>query len=117
MPILHDEDNGTPYISRAQTYIDHQEGLKDLYIRKLREVEKDVKRIFPELKVCSKLLEGRPSSTIVEEAERDDAELIVIGSRGIGGITGWILGSTSQKVVDSCTKPVLVVKTVDRSNV
>jgi nucleotide-binding universal stress UspA family protein len=112
MPIIQSEEFGTPSISTAQIYIDHQEGLKALYIRKLQEAENDVKKIFPGLKVCSKLLEGRPSRTIVEEAERDDAELIVIGSRGIGGITGWILGSTSQKVVNSCTKPVLVVKTV-----
>ncbi|MHA2163880.1 MAG: universal stress protein [Candidatus Thorarchaeota archaeon] len=32
------------------------------------------------------------------------------GSIGLGGITGWILGSTSRKVVDQCTKPVFVVK-------
>ncbi len=50
------------------------------------------------------------SSTIVNAAEEYDADLIVIGSRGIGGITGWILGSTSRNVVESCTKPILVVK-------
>jgi nucleotide-binding universal stress UspA family protein len=33
-----------------------------------------------------------------------------MGSRGVGGITGWILGSTSRRVVDSCTKPILIVK-------
>ena len=47
---------------------------------------------------------------IVEQAEKDDVDIIVMGSRGIGGYTGWILGSTSRRVVDSCTKPILIVK-------
>jgi len=55
-------------------------------------------------------MEGRPSATIVDEAEKNEMDLIVIGSRGLGGITGWILGSTSRRIVESCTKPVLVVK-------
>jgi nucleotide-binding universal stress UspA family protein len=62
------------------------------------------------MKIEIKLLEGKPSSTIVNTAEEFDVDLIVIGSRGIGGITGWILGSTSRNVVESCTKPILVVK-------
>ncbi len=65
---------------------------------------------FPDLAVEAILLEGRPSSTIVEQAEKNQADLIVMGSRGIGGISGWILGSTSRRVVESCTKPVLIIK-------
>ena len=37
--------------------------------------------------------------------------LIPMGSRGIGGITGFILGSTSRGVVDYYKKPVLIIKT------
>ena len=49
-------------------------------------------------------------ATITEYAENNGVDLIVMGSRGIGGYTGWILGSTSRKVVDSCTKPILIAK-------
>jgi nucleotide-binding universal stress UspA family protein len=56
------------------------------------------------------LREGRPSATIVDVAEKDGYDLIVMGSRGIRGITSWILGSTSRGVVDSCKKPVLIIK-------
>jgi nucleotide-binding universal stress UspA family protein len=62
------------------------------------------------LKVVKMLEEGRPSATITDIAEKDDFDLIIIGSRGIGGITGWILGGTSRNVVQSCTKPILIVK-------
>ena len=38
-----------------------------------------------------------------------DVDLIVMGSRGMGGIVGF-LGSTSQHVVEACTKPLIIVK-------
>ena len=105
-------DGGIGATPIAATYMtDYQDRMREIYAKSLREVEDDIKEAYPDLKVSSRLLEGRPSSTIVEEAEKDGADLIVIGSRGIGGITGWVLGSTSRRVVESCTKPVLVVKT------
>ena len=84
--------------------------MKGIYNLSLEDAKKDINENFPDLKVTTKLLEGRPSATIVSEADIEEADLIVIGSRGIGGITGWILGSTSRNVVESCTKPILVVK-------
>jgi nucleotide-binding universal stress UspA family protein len=84
--------------------------MKEIYAGSLREAEEDIEEAFPSLVVTTKLTEGRPSAIIVEEAEEEHIDLIVIGSRGIGGITGWILGSTSRRVVESCTKPILVVK-------
>ena len=110
MPVFPDGGLGAAPIA-ATHMTDYQDRMREIYAKSLREVEDDVKEAFPDLKVSSRLLEGRPSSTIVEEAEKDGADLIVIGSRGLGGITGWILGSTSRRVVESCTKPVLVVKT------
>jgi len=84
--------------------------MKNIYAKSLKEAEEDIKEAFPDIKVITQLLEGRPSNIIVEEAEKENVDLIVIGSRGLGGITGWILGSTSRHVVESCIKPILVVK-------
>jgi len=109
LPVFPDEGFETPPLIEAQE--DYQEKIRNIYMKSLEEAENGVKEAFPELNVSSKLLEGRPSSTIVDEAENNNVDLIVIGSRGLGGITGWILGSTSRRVVDSCTKPVLVIKT------
>ena len=108
MPVFPD---GGPAPIAAPHMTDYQDRMRETYAKSLKEAENDVMEVYPNLRVSSKLLEGRPSSTIVEEAERDGADLIVIGSRGLGGITGWILGSTSRRVVESCTRPVLVVKT------
>lgn len=110
MPVFPDEGFGAAPITAAQDMSDYQEKMRTIYDKSLDEAEEDIKDAFPDLKVTTRLLEGKPSNTIVEEAEKENVDLIVIGSRGLGGITGWILGSTSRRVVESCTKPILVVK-------
>jgi len=53
---------------------------------------------------------GHVPSVIVEEADNEDADLIIMGSRGLSGIKSWVLGSISKAVVEQCTKPILLVK-------
>ena len=62
------------------------------------------------LKITSKLGDGRPSDVIVAESESENFDLIVMGSRGLGGIKEFILGSVSNQVVHESKKPVLIVK-------
>lgn len=47
---------------------------------------------------------------IVEYAEKQDVDLIVIGTRGMSGIKRMLLGSTASGVVTYAQCPVLVVK-------
>jgi nucleotide-binding universal stress UspA family protein len=110
VPVLSDEGLGVGPGMTVQETMDYQVKVKEIYEKSLKEAVEYVSKTYPELKVETKLLEGRPSSSIVEEAENDSVDLIVIGSRGLGGIPGWILGSTSRRVVESCTVPILVVK-------
>ena len=53
---------------------------------------------------------GSPSVTITDFADEIKADLIVIGSRGLGLVKGVLLGSVSQYVVEHAPCPVLVVK-------
>ena len=110
MPVFPDEGFGAAPITAAQNMGEYQDKMKEIYNKSLMNAKKDINDHFPDIKVETKLLEGKPSSTIVSAAEEYDTDLIVIGSRGIGGITGWILGSTSKNIVESCKKPILVVK-------
>jgi nucleotide-binding universal stress UspA family protein len=57
--------------------------------------------------------EGYPATVIEEEAERQNADLIVIGTRGLSGLKHLLLGSIAERVVQRAHCPVLTVKTPD----
>ena len=61
------------------------------------------------VKISSVIKEGSPAKTILEVAEKEDIDLIVIGSSGKSGFDRFILGSVSDKVVNAAKCPVLVV--------
>ncbi|WP_337844630.1 universal stress protein [Thermus sp.] len=56
------------------------------------------------------LLEGEPAGAILEAAHAEKADLIVMGTRGLGALGGLFLGSQSQKVVAHAPCPVLLVR-------
>jgi nucleotide-binding universal stress UspA family protein len=56
------------------------------------------------------LVEGRVSPEIVGLAEEIGAGLIVLGSRGLGGIRRALMGSVSDSVVRHAHCPVMVVR-------
>jgi nucleotide-binding universal stress UspA family protein len=80
------------------------------YQEVLTDAEYRVRSEHPEIRILKFVKEGQPSDIIVEVAESDNTDLIVIGSSGIGGVKCSILGSTCRRVAKSCTKPVLIVK-------
>ncbi len=53
---------------------------------------------------------GVPGTSIAELARQHECDLIVLGSRGLGGHTAAVLGSVVQDVLEHATVPVLVVK-------
>ena len=53
---------------------------------------------------------GDPVLELPAYAERMAADLIVIGSRGLGGVTSALLGSVSKGVLKHAGRPVLIVR-------
>ena len=54
--------------------------------------------------------EGDPGDRIVEAAEAEDADLVLVGSHGRGAVGRLLLGSVSEHVVRNAPCPVLVVR-------
>ena len=88
----------------------HLEALLDSRKKFLLEAVKKVRNFKSGLVVSEKLVEGRPSDKIVETAKDEECDIIVIGSRGLGGIKELFLGSVSDRVADHAPCPVLIVK-------
>lgn len=98
------------YMGSAPMYIDeYNKAARESHQRVLTKSSTKIKNDHPDIKVKTRLEEGRPADIIVEIAKDEDVDLIVMGSRGMGGIIGF-LGSTSRHVVEACTKPILIVK-------
>jgi nucleotide-binding universal stress UspA family protein len=60
--------------------------------------------------IHTEILEGPAADAILRVAETRESDLIVMGSRGLGQITGLLLGSQSQKVANNAACPVLIVR-------
>lgn len=58
----------------------------------------------------TRLLVGSAARQIVAYADEIAADLIVVGSRGLGSIEGALLGSVSRKVLRDAKRPVLIVR-------
>jgi nucleotide-binding universal stress UspA family protein len=82
---------------------------------RLEEAEKILKEAVDALgsvasEVHTEMIEGDPAEVILEVARIRNSDVIVMGSRGLGGLAGLLLGSTSQKVVSHAPCPVLIVR-------
>jgi nucleotide-binding universal stress UspA family protein len=62
------------------------------------------------VKVKEVLLEGHPSSEIIDFAENNDIDLIVMGTLGKTGLDRFLMGSVAEKVVRNSKVPVMVVR-------
>lgn len=86
----------------------------------LEEVDIDAQKIFREIgKVLDDsgvkyILKSERSTdipnSIMENAEKENCEMIVIGNRGVGWVKGFLLGSVAETVASKSKNSVLIVK-------
>lgn len=63
---------------------------------------------YPDVEIRRVLVRDRPRHALLDVGAQ--AQLVVVGSRGRGGFSGMLLGSTSQALVQHAECPVLVVR-------
>jgi nucleotide-binding universal stress UspA family protein len=101
--VTYDETHGTARLVREWKSL--EEGEQRLLAERLAGWQEK----YPAVLVRRELERDRPRHALLDWSAT--AQLIVVGSRGRGGIRGMLLGSTSQSLVQHAQCPVLVVRT------
>ena len=76
-----------------------------------REAAQGLRLRHPGVEVRTEQVSGRPAEALAEAA--DSAELLVLGSRGLGGLGGLMVGSVGLSVIAHADRPVVLVRALE----
>ncbi|WP_405860064.1 universal stress protein [Streptomyces sp. NBC_00090] len=79
--------------------------------RLMRDETDQARKDHPDLEVITERARGRAAEELTAAA--NEADLTVLGSRGLGGVRGFIIGSVSLAVVGAARQPVVLVRAKD----
>lgn len=96
------------YSALVQTY---PEIKKELY-RQAEDLVKKVTDYFSDLdvQVCSQIIEGPVTQTILDYAEENEMDAILLGCRSLSNYSSLSLGSVSLGIANQSQIPVIIVK-------
>ncbi len=92
------------------------ERMHQAYIQKMVEATKQGAERFlakskaKRVKVKPALLVGHAAEEIVDYADKENADLIIIATHGRSGISRWVLGSVATKVLSAAKRPVALIR-------
>ncbi|MBD9727498.1 universal stress protein [Streptomyces caniscabiei] len=78
-----------------------------------REAAEGLRLRHPGVDVTTEQIPGRPTDALAEAAK--DAELLVLGSRGLSGIGGFLVGSVGAAVIARTETPVVLVRSGEQA--
>lgn len=94
-------ESGYAYLDELEKYLESQS--KEIALNTRQRLEDK------HINVQSLIIKGDPGLSIVNTAEEQGCDLIVMGSRQMGVVKRFILGSVSNYVVNHSTCPVLIL--------
>ncbi|MFB7369564.1 universal stress protein [Streptomyces sp. NPDC056222] len=77
----------------------------------LRKAESTIAERHPGLTLTAEVLHDTPVAALLSAEE--EAEMLVIGSRGYGAVAGFLLGSYGQQIIADARRPVVSVRSRD----
>ncbi|GAA2602998.1 universal stress protein [Streptomyces axinellae] len=83
-------------------------GMRTLADKTAQDAAARARKAQPEIEVSYSVVPGAPVSVLTEESR--DACLVVVGTRGLGGFTGLLVGSVAVHLAAHATCPVLVTR-------
>lgn len=82
--------------------------LEEEAMAKINDARELVRRFDENIEVSYYIAESTPIDLLLQLSE--EADIVVMGSRGLGGLSGLVLGSVSSAVVSHASSPVVVVR-------
>jgi nucleotide-binding universal stress UspA family protein len=89
--------------------VEHEEAIAELGKKVMAEAKQRVEASG--VKAEFAMIAKKPSTALIETADKHEARMIVVGSYGDPPLKGIILGSTPNKLLHIADRPVLVVPT------
>jgi nucleotide-binding universal stress UspA family protein len=93
-----------PNVDIVADLTDLREGAVELVDTMVREVAGGA----GDVQVRPVAVEDKPVNALLDAAEKNEAQMIVVGSRGHGGFVALLVGSTSEQVARHATCPVVI---------
>ncbi|MBB2955105.1 nucleotide-binding universal stress UspA family protein [Bifidobacterium commune] len=87
--------------------VSDEDGVYDSYMEDLETMLAPVRQAHPDLKITKTIVPESAVSALTKASY--DHDVVVVGSRGRGGFTGLLVGSTSQGLIQHSAGPVYVV--------
>jgi len=102
----------TQHAVTTRTVKGWSEGLEEYLTNKGKAAINDVEKLGKEagLEVKPAFLKGIPADKILEYAQENNIDLIIMGTQGLTGIKKFLIGSVAEKVVRHSTVPVMVIR-------
>jgi nucleotide-binding universal stress UspA family protein len=98
-----------PFLYNTESYYDTFKEIKEEIAPRIIDSALEILK-SAEARISTFILDGSPEQCIIDVAAKSDADLIVMGARGIKGIESLFIGSVTRSVAIKSPKPVLVTK-------
>lgn len=100
----------------VRSYADMARGDNDTWLEEIRQLGEQAIKATLEgidtsgITMIKRSMKGKPANLILREIEKENIDLVIMGSHGYGAVMGAILGSVSQRVLQGAKCSVLIAK-------